>query len=349
MSVHCVRRLRTWKFVLILTAVLLTATTAAATASAAALNGVGSTMILPLEGKWASVWSSTPGNAITYTAGDHMTGFDDVENGTVDFESVYSPFEPEVWASCQTCVMIPLAVGAVAVPFHVGALKQLNLTGNVLADIYLGKITVWNDPQIKQLNPGVKLPKLKIIPIYETQDTGGTYLISSYLARESTRWRNALGAPAVATLPSGVMRGRSRAEPDDSAVVRTVKSINGAIGYAVSWEAAQLKLPIAALANRASKFESPYPLNVEAAARSVKTVKDDGTTAIVDPAAKFKLAYPLSAFLYAIARHDDVQAALLQSFLTYTITAGQIACPLLDFGQLPPSITSEAKAEIATL
>ena len=159
-------------------------------------------------------------------------------------------------------MQIPWALTAVAAGFHLNGVSQLKLTGKVLAEIYLGQITTWSDPQIRALNRGVKLPNIGVTPIYRVDASGDTYAFTGYLGRVSAAWATKVGHATTVTFPSG-MSGRG-----NSGVVSILNKTNGGIAYvAAPYLIAQAILATAAIQNAAGAFAYPNLRNIESAAR----------------------------------------------------------------------------------
>jgi phosphate transport system substrate-binding protein len=330
---------------LAVTVTLLAGMTAATRADAGSLSGAGSTLVAPLETQWATAWSAQTGNNVSYQANGSGAGLVAVSSRSVDFAGIDEPLTSAQAGGCMSCVMIPWGLTAVVVPFHVGSLTKLKLTGNVLAKIYLGKITMWNDTLIQRLNPGIALPNLAITPVYENS-SGQTYVMSDYLRHKSSAWSTAIaGTPSLTFTPTAV----GIATSGDAGVAAEVYATNGAIGYVGASAAIVQGLPTAAIRNRAGKFEYANTPNIAVAGQSVKTVPSNNAPDIVDPGATFKLAYPISTFTYALVPTVARQASLLKAFLSYAIGPGQAYGPALDFAQLPQIVLTAAQNAISSL
>src|ERR1700704_4619875 len=186
------------------TAVLVMAT-GVASASAAGLTGAGSTLVAPLMANWINGFEIKEGIPVKYGAVGSGTGIAQITARTVDFGASDAPLTPEQATACNGCVQIPWALSATGVGINIPGLKKVNLTGKVLAGIYFGKITKWNDPKIKQINPKPKLPGLTITPVFRSDGSGDTYAFTNYLGHVSPAWKNTIG-PAATTVgfPAGV-------------------------------------------------------------------------------------------------------------------------------------------------
>jgi phosphate transport system substrate-binding protein len=300
------------------------------TASAAgSLTGAGSTLVAPIMSNWIADYKSRAGVDITYGAVGSGAGIAQISARTVDFGASDAPLTPSQAGTCNNCVQIPWALSATGVGFHISGVGRLKLTGPVLAAIYLGQITTWNDPRIQALNKGVRLPNLKITPVFRSDGSGDTYAFTDYLSRVSGTWRSKVGFATSVSFPAGV-GGKG-----NDGITAVVSSTDGAIGYiSVSYLIAH-GLGAAALKNAAGKFEYPNLKNIQNAARSVKSVPASNELHIVNPSKKYKVAYPLSTFTYVIVPHGSPKKDLLAGFISYVIGAGQKFGAALDFGTLP--------------
>ena len=317
--------------------------TGVANASAAGLNGAGSSLVAPLMANWISGFEIKEGIPVKYAAVGSGAGIAQITARTVDFGASDAPLTPEQAGACNNCVQIPWALTATGIGFKIPGVKKLNLTGPILASIYFGKITKWNDPKIKALNPGVKLPGLTITPVFRSDGSGDTYAFTSYLNKVSPAWKKEVGSSTSVQFPKGV------GAKGNSGVTSTVTSTNGSIGYISASYLIAAGLGAAALQNKAGKFELPNLKNIESAASYVTHLSKSNTVSIVDPPAKASIAYPLSTFTYAIVPHDAPQKGFLQQFLNYAVTIGQKYGAALDFAPLPKVVSTAAKSAIGSL
>jgi phosphate transport system substrate-binding protein len=224
-----------------------------------------------------------------------------------------------------------------------GVPNNLHLTGPVVADMFLGNITSWNDPRIKALNPGVSLPDTKVTPIYRSDGSGDSYVFSSYLSAVSPDFKSEVGASTQPPFSTGTGAGKN------SGVAASVQSTDGAIAYvAMSYIAAD-GLNEALLRNAAGKYPAPTPDSIKAAADAVTQARADGSIPLVNPPASAADAYPMSTYTYAIVPKSSPKAATLKAFLTYAIGDGQSFGPGLGFPALPSAVVSSDMTEIASI
>ena len=297
--------------------------------AAGSLTGAGSTLLAPLEAYWAQEFQHIYGDTVTYAAVGSGAGIAQISARTVDFGASDAPLTSTQAAGCSECVQIPWALTATGVAFHLEGIRKLNLTGPVVASIFLGKITNWNDPAIAKINKGISLPSLKITPVFRSDGSGDTYAFTDYLSRISPTWKSQVGNATAVNFPTGV-GGKG-----NDGVTAVVSSTNGAIGYISASYIIAHKLGAAALQNAAGNYEYPNLKNIEAAAKSVKHVAANNEMHIVSPPKKYKLAYPLSTFTYAIVSKVAPQRGLLASWIYYAMTQGQKFGAALDFAPIP--------------
>jgi phosphate transport system substrate-binding protein len=247
-------------------------------------------------------------------------------------------------ANCHGCVQIPWALTATAVAFNVPGVHTLKLTGPILADIYLGKIGTWNNKRIAKINKGVKLPNLAITPVYRSDGSGDTYVMTDYLSRVSSPWKSQVGNATSVSFPKGV-GGKG-----NDGVTAVVASTKGSIGYVSAYYAIQHKLGVAALKNNAGKFEYPNLGNIKSAASAVRRVPSNNEMHIVNPPRSAKIAYVMSTFTYAIVPTTSPKADAIKALVRYAVSSvGQRFAPALDFQTIPKVVVRAAKGTVAKI
>jgi phosphate transport system substrate-binding protein len=313
--------------------------------SSTTLTGAGSTLVAPLMSQWQPKYDTEHGVAVTYGAIGSGAGIEQITARTVDFGASDAPMTASQASACKSCLTIPWALSATAIAYHVtGVPTGLKLTGPILSDIWLGKITAWNAPQIAKLNPGVKLPSTKITPVYRTDGSGDTYAFTNYLSHISSEWKSKVGAATLVHFPVG-LGGKG-----NSGVGGVLTSTNGAIAYIALAYVVANKFTDAAIQNAAGKFEAPGISTISAAAASVTKAPENAGIPIVDPPASASGAYPISTFTYALVPMSSPKAKTLKPFLDWAIgPSGQSFGPKLDFAPLPATVVSAAKATIAKI
>ncbi|HLI32733.1 MAG TPA: phosphate ABC transporter substrate-binding protein PstS [Solirubrobacteraceae bacterium] len=304
--------------------------TGSASASAAELSGAGSTLIAPLlEGYWAPGFEREDGVKVKYGAVGSGAGIEQISARAVDFGASDAPLTPAQSAGCHGCIQVPWALTATGIAYHIEGISRLRLSGPVLADIYLGKITNWDDPAIARLNKGEHLPNLPISVVYRSDGSGDTYAFTDYLSRISPEWKSRVGNATSVSFPVGT-GGKGNA-----GVTAVVVSTNGAIGYISASYIIAHHLGAAALENAAHRFIYPNLRNIEDAALSIKRVPANNEMHIVNPPAKYRIAYPLSTFTYCLVPENAPQKALIGRWVTYAVTTGQRYGAALDFAPIP--------------
>jgi phosphate transport system substrate-binding protein len=296
----------------------LTAASAGAKSSATQLTGAGSTFVYPLVSTWTPAVDQAFGYQITYGAVGSGAGIASITNRVVDFGASDAPLSPDQFSACNGCVQIPWALSATSVFYNVpGIPTHLKLTGPVLANIYLGKITSWNDPAIRSLNKGVNLPDLKITTVHRSDGSGTTYNFADYLASVSPQWKSQIGVATSISWVGGIGAKGS------SGVAGVVSNTQGAIGYADIAYALSNHLKFAAIRNAAGKYTYPGVRAIQAAASTVKKVPANNELSIVNPPKANPLAYPICTFTYVILPVKSSKAAELRKFIFWALTQGQ--------------------------
>jgi phosphate transport system substrate-binding protein len=318
----------------------------AAGATPATLNGTGSTVAAQLVGDWSLGFQGKTGDTVSYHAAGSADGITQVSDGQVDFAVSDVPMTASQAAGCASgqCVEIPWMVTATGIGYSLpGIHGGLHLTGKILGGIYLGKITNWDAPAIAAINKKLKLPNLKITPVWQNQPSGDTYAFTNYLEDVDPAVKRVLGPySSVAPWPVGV------GAPDSAGVVAGISKTSGAIGYANSAYLTAATVSIAAIRNTAGNFEAPTLRTIPAAAARPQKITPSGLQ-IVDPPKTERAAYPIASFIYAIVPAKPAQPTPLKSFLTYCVTIGQDAGLSAGFAALPAATVRTDRALISNL
>ena len=308
------------------------------------LVGAGSTLVAPLVAQWSNDYAKKTGATITYGAIGSGGGIAQITARTVDFGASDAPLTPDQASSCKDCVQVPWALAATLVSYNVkGAPAKLKLSGPVLANIYLGKVTQWNDPSIATLNPGVNLPATTIRPVFRSDSSGDTYAFSDFLAKASPEWKAEKGVSTQVNFTTGV-GGKG-----NDGVAAAIEREDGTIGYLAISYVFTNKLDYALIRNQAGKFPVPGPDTITAAADAVKTIPADNAISITNPPASAANAYPISTFTYAIFPTTSSKATALSDFVTFAIGPGQKFGAKLHFAPLPAKVVSATKQTLAKL
>ncbi len=338
------RSLAALLIVLVATGTALAAWTSLAGASenGGSLTGAGSTFVYPLVSKWSTSYHASQ---INYSAIGSGGGIAAITARTVDFGASDAPLTPDQLTACKGCTQIPWAFSATSIPYNVSGVGYgLKLTGPILANIYLGKITRWNDSRIKALNPKVKLPDEKIVPIFRSDGSGTTYIFTDYLSHVSKEWKSRVGKSAQVNFPTGVgARG-------SSGVAGALGRTPGGITYVDVAYSLKNKFKIAAMKNRAGRFQLPGIRQIQAAAASLKKVTNkQNAYTVVDPNPRAPKAYPICTFTWVIVPLKTSKAPELKKFIDWALTKGQSYGPQLLFVPLPTPVKQAARKTLARI
>lgn len=314
----------------------------AANAAASSLTGAGSTLVAPFEAYWGQEFEKR-GVTVTYAAVGSGSGIKQISARTVDFGASDAPLTSAQAAECKECVQIPWALTATGIAFNIKGVSKLLLTPEIVAEIYLGKITKWNAKPIKKINKHAKLPNLTITPVYRSEGSGDTYAFTDLMSRVSKEWKSKVGNATTVSFPTGV------GGAGNSGITAVVEKTNGAIGYIAASYIYSHGLSAARLRNAAGRYEYPNLENIEEAASVVKKVPANNEMHIVDPPKRAKKAYPLSTFTYVIVPKTAPQLGLLKEFIKYAMTTGQKFGPALDFAKVPTAVLDAAEKTLNSL
>ncbi len=330
-------------------AALLLAAATATGAHAQALTGAGATFPNPIYTKWFDAFNKKTGIQVNYQSIGSGGGIRQYTEGTVDFGASDGPMTDEQLAAAKGKVLhIPTVMGAVVLTYNLPSLgaTQLKFDGATIADIFLGKVTKWNDPRLAALNPGVKLPNADILVVHRSDGSGTSYIFTDYLSKVSPEWQTKVGKATSVNWPTG-LGGKG-----NEGVTQQVKQTEGAIGYVELIYAVANKLPYAQVKNAAGAFVQPSLQSVTEAAAAAKLPKDtDFRVSITN--APGKGAYPISSFTWLLVRPDVADAAkakAMKQFLEWMITpeAQQMAASL-QYASLPGPVVGLIKDRLKTL
>jgi phosphate transport system substrate-binding protein len=319
---------------------------ALSTAQAQKLTGAGATFPYPIYSKWFSEYSAAhPGVEINYQSIGSGGGIRQVTAGTVDFGASDGPMTDEQLATSKVkLVHLPTVLGAVVPVFNVPGVNELKFSGDVLADIFLGKITVWNDARIAKDNPGVTLPDRQIIPVHRSDGSGTTYIWTDYLSKVSSDWSNGPGKGASPSWPKGV-GGKG-----NEGVAGLVRQLPGALGYVELIYALQNKITFGDVKNAAGNYVRASIEGVTEAAASVKKMPDDYRVSITN--APGSTAYPISSFtwmLVPLKSADPAKGKVLKDLLSWIVNSGEGEVSALSYAPLPKSVVEKELKTIYAL
>ena len=310
------------------------------------LTGAGATFPEPIYSKWFSEYSAAhPGVTINYQAIGSGGGVRQMTAGLVDFGASDMPVTDEQLSASKTKLThIPTVMGAVVASFNVPGVSDLKFSPDVLADIYLGKITNWNDPRIAKDNAGVSLPNLKIIVVHRSDGSGTSYIFTDYLSKVSSDWANGPGRGASPSWPMGV---GGKGNPGVAGLVR---QLPGAIGYVELLYALQNHISFGEIKNAEGSWVKASIDGVTAAAASIKQMPSDYRVSITN--APGKDAYPISSFTYLLVPlkfPDPDKGKVIKDLLSWIITSGEGEAAGLSYAPLPKSVSDKVLKTVYSL
>jgi len=313
------------------------------------LTGAGATFPNPIYQKWADAYNRQFGVQINYQSIGSGGGIRQFTDGTVDFGATDGPMTDEqIAAAGGNVAHIPTVLGAVVLTYNLPALGDaaLVLDGPAIADIFLGRITRWNDPRLAALNPGVALPDADLVVVHRSDGSGTTYVFTDYLSKVSADWKSTAGANTAVNWPTG-LGGKG-----NEGVTQQVKQLPGALGYVELVYAVSNGLKFAAVRNSAGHAVTPTLASVTEAAGSAELAAGtDFRVSITNPPGAG--AYPIASFTWLLVKQDATNgatAALIRDFLAWMVTpeAQQMAQDL-QYAPLPAAVVALVRDRIATL
>ena len=320
---------------------------AAAPAAAQNLTGAGATFPYPLYSKWFDVYHEKTGIQINYQSIGSGGGIQQVKAGTVDFGASDAALSNDRLKEMPRKVLhFPTVAGAVAIVYNLqGFNGTLKLTSDLLAGIYMGTITVWNDPKIAAANPGVTMPPAPILPIHRSDGSGTTNIFATYLSLVNTQWKEMVGANTAVSWPAGV-GGKG-----NEGVAGLVRQTPGGIGYVELAYAKQNQLPVALLRNKAGQFVEPTLASTTAAVEaSAAALAKDVRTPIANSASPE--AYPIAGLTFLLVyqdQKDPARAHALANFIDWAIHDGQAMAESLDYARLPEAVVKVNESNLKKL
>ena len=319
-----------------------------ASAQSVDLTGAGATFPYPIYSKWFSDYANSTGVKINYQSIGSGGGIRQLSEQTVDFGASDGPMSDQELANAKggPVLHFPTVMGAVVITYNVpGLTRPLNLTGDVVADIFAGKITKWNDARIVAQNRGVTLPNSDILVVHRSDGSGTTYIFSDYLSAVSPSWSGTLGKGKEIKWPVGL------GAKGNEGVAGQVKQTAGSIGYVELAYAKQNALAFANLKNAAGRYITPSIASVTAAASGAKLPKTtDYRVSIVNAAGKD--SYPISSMTWILVYQnqlDAVKGEKLVNFLRWAYKDGEKAASSLDYAPLPPAIVAQLQNRLKTI
>jgi phosphate transport system permease protein/phosphate transport system substrate-binding protein len=310
------------------------------------INGAGATFPFPLIDAWRVQYQKVkPTVNINYQSIGSGGGVKQFTEKTVDFGASDAPLSKLEQKAAPRAVHIPETIGSVVVAYNLPSFpnKGLKVSGAVVADIFLGKITKWNDPKIQSMNPGVSLPSNNIVVVHRSDGSGTTFVWTDYLSKISSEWKDKVGTSKSVPWPTGI------GAPGNEGVANAVKGTQNTIGYIELAYALTTKMPYAFLQNQAGKFIEPSISSTEAAvsASAPNLPKGDqpwdSVSLVNAPGAD---SYPIASFSYLLVYKElstnpsinDAKAKALVDFISWAITDGQKFANKLGYVPLPDQV-----------
>ncbi|HEY3114948.1 MAG TPA: phosphate ABC transporter substrate-binding protein PstS [Gemmatimonadaceae bacterium] len=319
-----------------------------ASAQSVDLTGAGATFPYPIYSKWFSDYAQRTGVKINYQSIGSGGGIRQLSEQTVDFGASDGPMSDQELANAKggPVLHFPTVMGAVVMTYNVpGINRALNLSGDVIADIYSGKITRWNDARIVAQNRGVSLPNSDILVVHRSDGSGTTYIFSDYLTSVSSSWASSLGRGKEIKWPVG-LGGKG-----NEGVAGQVKQTPGSIGYVELAYAKQNKLPYANVRNATGRYVAPSIASITAAAAGMKLPKNtDYRISIVN--APGNDSYPISSMTWILVyqnQPDRVKGTKLVNFLRWAYKDGEKAASSLDYAPLPAPMVAQLQNRLRTI
>ena len=314
-----------------------------AAADSLLINGAGATFPFPLYSKWFSEYNKLhPDLKFNYQSIGSGGGIKQITEKTVDFGASDAPMSDEELKKAPGVMHVPTVLGSVAVVYN-GAPEGVKLTGENVADIFLGKISRWNDPKLTAANPGAKLPDVAITVAHRSDGSGTSAVFTDYLGKVSSEWKTKVGVGKSVKWPAG-LGGKG-----NEGVTGVVKSTPGALGYVELAYAKQNHLMMAALKNVDGNFVLP---SIESTSEAAAAVEMPADFRVSITNAKGKNAYPISSFTYLLVYKDQTDAQKgkpLVDFLWWAAHDGQKMAGPLDYAPLPKAVQARVETEIKTI
>ena len=312
------------------------ATAQLATAALAAdITGAGATFPFPVYSKWAEAYRKESGMGLNYQSIGSGGGIKQIQAKTVDFGATDAPLKGPALEK-DGLVQFPTVMGGVVPVVNIPGVEpgKLKLTGEIVADIYAGKIAKWSDARIAKLNEGVKLPDANITPVYRSDASGTTNIFTTYLSQVSEPWKKEFGAATTVSWPVG------QGGKGNEGVTATVKQVPNAIGYVESAYAKQNKLSHALIQNKAGKFPQPDDKAFQAAAASADWKSAPGFgISLTDQAGDE--AWPITAATFILVYREPADAAKtadVLKFFDWAYKNGDKLAVDLDYVPLPDNV-----------
>ncbi len=316
-------------------------------AAVVSVNGAGATFPYPLYSKWFSEYRKVdPSVEINYQSIGSGGGVRQLLENTIDFGASDAPMSDEQLSKAKTPIYhFPTVMGAVVLTYNLpGVTGDLKLTPALVSDLFLGKITAWNDAKIAAINPGMKLPETPVMIVHRSDGSGTTAVFTDYLSKVSADWKSKVGTGTAVNWPLG-LGGKG-----NEGVTGFVKNSPGALGYVELLYAENNKLQVAQLQNADGAFVKPDAASItEAASGFLKDMPKDFRISITN--AKGKKSYPISSFTYLLVYKKMAadKASKIKGFITWSLADGQKMASSLFYAPLPATLVTKVRAQLKEL
>jgi phosphate transport system substrate-binding protein len=325
--------------------------TGASSGASGTISGAGSTFAAPVYEQWASAQS---GLTVNYQAVGSGAGITALESKTVDFGASDPPLKPAdeeaIAKNGSPAVQIPMFLGAITVSYNLpGVQTGLKMDGKTIADIFLGNVKKWNDPELKALNPGVSLPSTTITVVHRSDSSGTTAGFTGFLSAVDPEFKSKVGEGKDVPWPTGT------GAKGNAGVAGAVQQTTGAVGYVEQAYALQHKFTYASVKNKAGNFVAPSLASTSAAAAEVKVPANLGIK-ISNPGGAG--SYPITSQTFIVVNKDMCKAGVpggesaakgVASFIKYGLTQGQAVLSQAEYAPLPATILEKSKEAAAGL
>ncbi|MHA3059232.1 phosphate ABC transporter substrate-binding protein PstS [Acinetobacter sp. ANC 4636] len=319
-------------------ALVASATLAISVAHAGEITGAGSTFVYPVLSKWSATYHAKTGNKINYQSIGSGGGIAQIKAGTVTFGASDMPLTPAE-LNAAGLKQFPIIIGGVVPVVNIDGVRPgaLRLTGPVLADIFLGKVTKWNDPAIQHLNPSLHLPDQRISVVHRSDGSGTTFNWANYLSKVSPTWKSKVGEGTSISWPTGI-GGKG-----NEGVAAYVKQIKGSIGYVELAYALQNRMSYTAMQNKAGHFVQPNTATFQAAAAGTSWNKSPDFYNVITNASGAN-SWPITATTFVIMHKQPKSAQASKEaldFFKWSLEHGQANARALDYIPLPANLTKQ--------
>ena len=309
------------------------------------VTGAGASFPAPIYSKWAEAYNKATGNKINYQSVGSGAGIKQINAKTVDFGASDMPLKDDELKT-SGLMQFPTVIGGVVPVINVAGVKpgQLKLTGAVLADIYLGKVTKWNDAAITALNPGVTLPDAAISTVHRADGSGTSFIFTNYLSKVNADWKAKVGEGTAVNWPSNGVGGKG-----NEGVSQYVQRLPNSIGYVEYAYAKQNKMDFVQLKNQAGAYVEPVEGAFKAAAAGADWSKSFYQVLTDEPG---KDSWPITGatfILMHVAQDKPAQATAVLKFFDWSYANGDKAAGEIDYIVLPPVVKDLIRKEWTTI